>query len=154
MYSVINPVDMRTIRSMAEKYGMTVADFGRFITRQSVNRTNRQVRVTPTEYEIIRSNAKRLDLNVSRYCELCCKQFLENVEEKGISPEIFRENQKRKEKRTRLFTIMILNGDRERKLAEVAATYSIKISSLIRYCALNMDIVPKGDGECEGEETY
>lgn len=151
MYSVINPVDMRAIRNMAESYGMTVADFGRFITRQSVNRTNRQIRVTPTEYETIRSNAKRLGLNVSRYCELCCKKFLENVDLKGISPEIFRENQKRKEKRTRIFTILVLNGDREKKLAAVAATYSIRISSLIRYCALNMNIVLKEDGECEKE---
>ena len=56
---VIEREDFSTIRQLAKKYNMNVAEFGRAIVRQSERSVGRAIRLTESEYEYIKKTAEK-----------------------------------------------------------------------------------------------
>lgn len=144
MSRLIERNDFLEIRQLAKKYNMNVADFGRSIVRQAERNAGRAVRLTESEYKYIKETAKTNNLTVTRFCALACHAYLE-AENKTIPIEDRTDNQNR----TKRIEARFYNNSDEIELTNIATEYSMKISALIRYCALNFDgkkINLKGEG--------
>lgn len=140
MSDIINSEDMKIIRSLAAKYKLSVADFGRVISQQGNMNYGRQIRLSDDEFAIISSKAKSTGLAVGRYCELSCKKFLENFTPEKINPDLFKSNKLRSVRRNKRIRVSIINKRVEHELMQIATLYSISLSSLVRFCSLNIDL--------------
>ena len=127
--------DMNIVRSLAAKYNISVADFGRMVVRQSERNLSRQIRVTDDEYNDISEKANAHGVTITRWCSLACSQFLKE-KDKDI---FFSDFVVDKAGRERRIAVTIRNQKEETELISVATNYSIKISTLIRYCSLRYD---------------
>ena len=141
MSRIIGGNDMMIVKEMADKYNLSVADFGREITKQNSRNPGRQMRLTEDENRMIRKRANTMNLSMSRYCELCCTSFIHKYENGEVDTLTFYENCRRKgDKRTVRVSVTIYNRKNETKLLHIAQEFSVKLSTLIRYCALTEDI--------------
>lgn len=131
---LIEREDYTVIRMLAKKYNMNVADFGRSIVRQSERSVARAIRLTENEYEYIKQTACDNNMSAARFCALACHAFIEA--DNKILPI---EERNDSENRTKRIEARIYNGADETELVKYATNYSVKISSLIRYCALHFD---------------
>lgn len=132
---VIEREDFTVIREMAKKYNMNVADFGRSIVRQSERAIGRAIRVTEKEDIYIKDMAKKNKMSVARFFALACHVYLSDKENRYIPVEYHAG----KDNRTKRLEARIYNSNDEEELLKIASEYSIKISALIRYCALHFD---------------
>lgn len=130
---LIEREDFLIIRELAKKYNMTVADLGRSIVRQAERNTGRTIRLTESEYRYITQTAEKNNMTVTRFCALACHAFLE-LDEKGIPIESQKEANK-----TKRIEVKFYNNTDEMALMKIATEYSMKISALIRYCAMRFD---------------
>lgn len=126
--------DFATVRQLAKKYNMNVADFGRCIVRQSERSVGRAIRLTEKEYEYIKNTAEKNNMSAARFCALACHAYLD-IKDRSIPIEYNSDN----EKRTKRLEARIYNSTDETELLKIASEYSMKISALIRYCALHFD---------------
>lgn len=131
---IIEREDYSLVRMLAKKYNMNVADFGRSIVRQSERSVGRAIRLTENEYEYIKQTAKNNNMSAARFCALACHSFIE-LENKIIPIEERADDKTR----TKRIEARIYNGADETELVKYATMYSVKISSLIRYCAVHFD---------------
>jgi len=131
---LIEHEDYTVIRTLAKKYNMNVADFGRSIVRQSERSVARAIRLTEDEYNYITQTAKDNNMSAARFCALACHSFLE--EKIKYMPT---KNNAANINRTKRIEARLYNGTDEAELIKYATAYSIKISSLIRYCAVRFD---------------
>ncbi len=129
---IIEREDYSIIRDIAKKYNMSIADFGRSIVRQSERTKGRAIRLSDAEYNYIKSLANYKNMTVSRFCSCACKAYIE-FDKKNIPIEI---DTTRRDKR---IEVRIYNADDEAQLIKLANNFGMKISSLIRYCALHFD---------------
>lgn len=129
---IISREDYTIIRDIAKKYNMTVADFGRSIVRQSERAKGRAIRLSDEEFERIKFIADLHNMTVARFCGCACRAYIE-LDEKTIPIE------NDTSRRNRRIEARIYNASDEAELIKIANNYSMKISSLIRYCALHFD---------------
>lgn len=130
---VISSEDMNKIKKMALKYNLSVSEFGREITRQSQGNSVRQIRVTSDELELIKRVSKNNGVNsMGRWCSLACTDFIN----KGDYATLYNDYKSDEDIRDKRINVPIENHLIESKLLEISKTYSIKISALIRYCAI------------------
>ena len=132
---LIEQSDMRTIKELAKKYNMSVADFGRSIVRVAERNQGRAVRLSDEEYEHIYEASKRIGCTMTQFCSLACHTFL-NTKEKRID---YISDAAEKTNRTKRIEVRILNAAEDAELMKYATEYSMKISTLIRYCAIHFD---------------
>lgn len=131
---IIEREDFSIIRQLAKKYNMNVADFGRLIVRQSERSVGRAIRLTEREYDYIRNTATKNNMSAARFCALACHAYLgESNRDIPIEYRMDDEN------RTKRLEARIYNTNDEIELLNIATQYSMKISALIRYCALHFD---------------
>lgn len=135
MSKLIERVDYAKIRELAKKYNMSVGEFGRAIVRQSERSTGRAVRLTESEYRYIKETAKQKNLSIARFCSLACHAFLE-TKNRSIPIEERMDDQ---ENRTKRIEARLYNSSDEIELIKISTEYSMKISALIRYCAIRFD---------------
>lgn len=150
---VIEREDFTVIREMAKKYNMNVADFGRSIVRQSERTMGRAIRVTENEYNYIKDTAEKNEMSTARFCALACHAYLA-AKENGNIPIEYHAG---KENRTKRLEARIYNSNDEEELLKIASEYSIKISALIRYCALHFDgkkSILRKQGKWENDTGY
>lgn len=131
---VIEREDFSTIRQLSKKYNMNVADFGRAIVRQSERSVGRAIRLTESEYEYIKKTAEKNNMSAARFCALACHAYLEE-KDRNIPVEYRTDN----ENKTKRLEARIYNSNDEAELLKIATEYSMKISALIRYCAVHFD---------------
>ena len=132
---LIEREDFLTVRELAKKYNMTVADFGRSIVRQADRSAGRAVRLSEVEYNYITEMATKNNMTVTRFCALACHAFIES-ENKAIPIEnIVTE----KANRTKRIEARFYNMADEAEMVKTSIEYSMKISALIRYCAMRYD---------------
>lgn len=129
---IIEREDYFIIRDIAKKYNMSIADLGRSIVRQSERTKGRAIRLSDTEYNYIKSLANYKNMTVSKFCGYACKAYIE-LDKKNIPIEIVTT------KRDKRIEVRIYNSDDEVQLIKLANDFGMKISSLIRYCALHFD---------------
>ena len=132
---IIEREDFKIIRELAKKYNLSVADFGRSIVRQSDRAIGRAIRVTKKESDFIKNTAEKNKMSTARFCALACHVYLADKDNRHLPMEYRTDT----EKRTERIEARIYNGKDEEDLLKIAAEYSIKISALIRYCALHFD---------------
>jgi hypothetical protein len=132
---LISHNDMKVVRELAEKHNMSVADFGRSVVRQAERNLSRQIRVTDEEYNMIAEKAKVHGVNMSRWCSLACSDFITSEKKE----KFFSDFDADKGCRNKRIAVAIRNQKEETELMNIAIMYSIKISTLIRYCALHYD---------------
>lgn len=135
---LISHEDMKVVRELAENYNMSVADFGRSVVRQAERNLSRQIRVTDEEYNMISEKAKAHGVNMSRWCSIACSDFITSDKK----DRFFSDFDADKACRNKRIAVAIRNQKEETELMNIAIMYSIKISTLIRYCSLHYD----GDG--------
>lgn len=133
---LISHKDMASIKNLAEKYNMSVADLGRSIVRQAEGNSSRQIRVTDEEYDMISLKAKAHGVSKSRWCSLACSDFVNGSAKTDI---FFSDFDSEKSVRNKRIAVAIRNQQEETELMNVSIRYSIKISTLIRYCALRYE---------------
>jgi len=131
---LIEREDYSVIRDLAKKYNLNVADFGRSIVRQSERSVARAIRLTENEYNYIMQTAKDNNMSAARFCALACHSFLSENNKYVPILETAADSKKTKRIEARIY-----NGADEAELLKYATAYSIKISSLIRYCAVHFD---------------
>ncbi|BAL01882.1 hypothetical protein OBV_p-00270 (plasmid) [Oscillibacter valericigenes Sjm18-20] len=132
---LIEQNDMRTIKELAIKYNMSVADFGRSIVRVAERNPGRSVRLSREEYKHIYDVSKRIGCTMTQFCSMACHSFL-NEKNKRID---FITDAAEKTNRTCRIEVRILNTAEDAELLKYATEYSMKISTLIRYCAVHFD---------------
>ena len=131
---MIDRDDMRKLNDMAKKYNMSISDFGRAMVRQSERSIGRAVRLSESEYKYIRETAQKNNLPAARFIALACHAFAK-IENKSIPIEyrVDRGN------RTKRLEARIYNNADEAEIVRTATAYSMKISTLIRFCAMHFD---------------
>jgi len=135
MSRLIERNDFFIIRELAKKYNMNVADFGRSIVRQAERNAGRTVRLTESEYKYIKRTAKENDMTATRFCALACHAFL-NVNNRSMPID---HRTDKEERRTKRLEVKLHNNADEIELTKIATEYSMKISSLIRYCSVRFN---------------
>lgn len=130
---LIDSADVSYIKKLSEKYDMSLVNFCHIVIRQEGNNLTRQIRVTDEEFEIIKDKAKKNKLNMSKYCSLACSNFLKS----GFNNISVSDFTIEKSKRTKRIGVTLRNQGEEYELMKIATKFSIKIATLIRYCALN-----------------
>ena len=135
MSKVIERDDLQEVRRLAKKYNMSVADFGRSVVRQAERNETRTVRLSEVEYNYIVQTAKRNGVSVGRFCALACHAFLTS-ETRDTLP---RERAEDGGMRTKRIAARFDNVAEEAEIIRIATEYSMKVSALIRYCALKFD---------------
>lgn len=124
--------DMKAIQEIAQRYDMSLVEFGRTIITQTKKRTQRQIRVSEHEYEIISAKAEAKGLNLMRYCDYACNEFLKK---KVIDKDYF-DYRTYGEGRKKRIAVEFKDSEVEASLLSVADKHDIEIGTLIRYCAL------------------
>jgi len=137
--NVIEHEDMLIIRGLAEKYKMSVADFGRVIVRQAERNLSRHVRVSDDEYNYILAKAGAQDITITEWCSYACHSFLQQNKENNMFNEIRNQFAEKRKKRGRRISVSLKNRREDTELQKIAAEYSIKISALIRFCILKYE---------------
>lgn len=122
---MIEEKDIEVIETMAKKYNLNIISFCKEIIKSKKKSNQIQIKLSKEEYDHIMQ--KKGNLDNSQYCYLACEYHLK----KGFNLEDFRI---KKDKRTYRIAVVLKN---EKELFKVLEPYSIKISTLVRFCALN-----------------
>lgn len=127
----IKDEDIKIIKNIALKYNLQITELCRYIIKQGKKSNQIQVRVNDEEFKIIKNKADDKEITMSQFCILACNYFIKNNYDFDVDD--FRINKTNRNKR------IAVTNHQEEVLMEVADKYSIKVSTLIRYCALNYD---------------
>ena len=130
---IIKDEDLKVVQGLADKYGISVVDFGKRVVTQTKKVRDRQFRVTDEEYNLILNKSKALGMSLSGYCEYACGVFLKD---KVINKSILTCKSYGYERVKRIGVIFV-DKDIENGILKVAEDFSLQVASLLRYCALN-----------------
>lgn len=137
MASKIEKKDMTVLEDLAQKYNMSMVEFGRAIIAQTKVRNERQYRVSEEEFEMISDMAERRGMTRMGYSEAACERFIREGREDPAVVKYEIGSTRYGFERTKRITVRFANEEVEDKLVDIAAEYKIDMGSLIRYCALN-----------------
>ena len=131
---VISTDDLKIIAEIAEKYDMTVVEFGRFIGKGKNEKGVRvHVRFSEDELSIIDKEASKVKLSRSKYCREAYNWFIDSGIYKNVNVKDLRED---KSDRSIRVNVMFPDAEEYKKMHKLAKGFSIPFSTLIRYCAL------------------
>lgn len=133
--------DMEAVQKIGKKYGMSLTEFAKAVASQSNPIRDIFIRYSKGEIREIERRAAAQGLTSFRYTELCCKMFIENTDFDNFDTSIFRDypyhgNENRNIRRT----VRILNRKTLKGLEKIAHDYSVGLSTVIRYCVMNVDV--------------
>lgn len=132
---IIDKKDLDLIEEIAEKYDMTLIEFGRFIGKGKNEKGVRcHVRFSVDELIKVDENANALNYSRSKYCQIAYQWFINNEIYKTTNVIDMRET---KSDRNMRVCVSFSNAKEYEKLRELSKGFSIPFSALIRYFALN-----------------
>lgn len=135
--AVIDETDMSVIETIAKKYKMSVVEFGRFLGKSSNAKGVRfHVRFTVDEMEIVNNKASYMGTSRSKLCAHAWKDFLDSGAYKKFNVRDVK-GKDDESGRTERICVIFQEPEEFEKLQEIAASYSIPFSALLRYCVLN-----------------
>lgn len=127
----IREEDMIILRSIAEKYDMTVDKFCNSILETNVG-TTRQIRFTEEECLLIETIADNHSLTFNAFINMCLREYLANRDETSFDRKdiLMKLDKKRRDKRKNIDFNNIVFAQ---KINRIAVYYGIKLPSFVRY---------------------
>lgn len=138
---LIEKKDLEILKSMADKYCVSLQELGRIISREKVTYPRLQILLNSKERNIIDSRAKEKNLSRSKYCSICYKVAIENklYENIDILEVLSRSKNNENEKREERAVISFDNADDYKQMKKLSKELGIPCSSLMRYFSLNIE---------------
>lgn len=135
-YEIINESDIDMIATMANKYNMSIEDFGKLLSKKD-KQIRHQIRFSEAEIKIVDENAEKLKMNRSEYCRRCYMKAIKNRLYENINISELRGNAYSGEV-TRDIRVSVSFTDAEdyKLMRKTAKDLSLKFSTLLRYFAL------------------
>jgi hypothetical protein len=132
---VIDKKDLELIEKLAEKYDMSIVEFGRFLGKKSNEKGVRfQIRFSVDELAYVDEKSNMMDVSRSKYCQMAYQWFVENNIFKSMDISDFKESDGKKSERV---SVLFSDADQYKSMRKMASDFSIPFSALLRYCALN-----------------
>lgn len=133
--NVIHKSDLELLNKMADKYDMSLVDFGRFIVKMKNDKGVRfHVRFSVDELFAVDQKANMLNLTRSKFCNTASKWFVNSDEYKNFKLTTIKETAGDRDMRV---CVLFTDAEDYKSLHELSKRMSIPFSALIRYCALN-----------------
>lgn len=135
---VINGKDLKVIEAIAEKYDMSLVEFGRFIGKLKNEKGIRShVRFSEDELKYVDAKVKKNKLDRSKYCKIAYQYFMQSDVYKKIDIMDLREDKEEKSVKGKRVCVSFADANEYLKMKNFAKGFSIPFATLIRYCALN-----------------
>ncbi len=135
---VIDASDLNAIKNIAQKYDMTLVEFGRLLGKSKNEKGVRfQIRFTIEESKKIDSLCERYHMARSKYCLMACRKYLENEKYKKINILDVMESRENREMKV---CVSFQHAEDYNKIRSIAKSLSVPFTTLIRYFALNADL--------------
>lgn len=134
MSGLIKEEDLKVVKALAEKYGLSVNNFAKELLK---NKERKQliIRVTLDEVALLNKKSKRLGISRNKYGVLCFEKAVKDGAYKKIN--IIDVVALSKENRTERIAVSFSNRE---ELMSVARKLGVDASSLLRYILLTTEL--------------
>lgn len=130
--------DLKIIEEIANKYGITVQEFGKILTKGSTRVLALQFYTNDDENMYLQNCAKEYGMKLSKYIVACCRKGLDEKKYENINLyEIYPPVEKSRKDRVGV-SFDKYNRDVYYRLVEVAEEKNLKAGNLARYFAFNI----------------
>ncbi len=137
---VLTQNDLEIVSMIAEKYHLSIQEFGRILARKNEKYPVLQILFTDDEYNQIEEKRKSKNLSRSKYCTLCIRKALSEETYKQINVVDVLGKENRRISRPKRTPISFDNATEYRQAKEISGLLGMPFSSLMRYFSLNVDL--------------
>lgn len=139
---MVNPIeneDLEIIKELAQKYSMSLGEFGKTITILSKGTTiYKQMRVSRRELDIIVKKAKRLKLKQTDMYILCYRKGIQKENYESIDISKINE-QIENETKNICVNVRFTNNKELLQVQNIAEKLGVRVGTLLRYFALHVE---------------
>lgn len=132
---IISKVDYLTISEIANRYSMSVEDFGKLLSKKDESSLRHQIRFSEDELRIIDKEASKLKLTRSKYCRMSYLKVLQDGSYMNLDIKYIKD-QSYNVKRDMRVAVSFDNANDYKDMRALARKFSLPFASLMRYLAL------------------